>query len=134
MARHKIRWPMARHNVPKPQFTGDHLADLFVAWDRSSTELYDQLEKDIARIDADPKRTELGKADDRRELVVKLRENPDVKRHQANVQKGKARIKELMRELIAVEVPKDLSPYEQVMLANQHDRATRALRGDAPLP
>lgn len=125
MARHKVRWPIARHLVPRPVFTGDHLADLFVAWDRSSTELYDGFEKDAALIDADLKLTELGKAEHRRAAVEQLRENPDVKRHQANVQKGRERIAQLMRELTAVEVPKDLSVFEQVTLAHQNDRMIR---------
>jgi hypothetical protein len=118
--------------IPKPVFTGDHLADLFVAHDRCSTELYDTFDQAAAKIDADVTLTDIGKARARRALVAEFRENADVKRHQANVAKGRERIKELTTELTAPKIPKDLSVYEQMMLADKHTRMIRSYESVPP--
>ncbi len=127
MARHKISWPIARHTIPKPDFNKDKglFVDLFLAHDRTSGPLWDDFVRQTKAIDENPKLTALGKDEARKELAEKFRASDDVQRHRENVAKGKARISELIAELTAPKVPKELSPYEQVMLANQHDRAIR---------
>ena len=62
-----VGWPIARHlGSPgrKPDFTGsDLLADLFVAADRSQSELRDDFDRKASEIDADPHLSDLDCSD-----------------------------------------------------------------------
>lgn len=132
MAYKRVSWPFGRHLQPKVNFTGDHLADLFVAHNRTSTELLADFERQAEQIDSDPHLTELGKQKARRELVTSFVGSDDMQRHKGSVEKGRARAKELLAELTAPAPPKDLSPFEQVSLANQNDRAIRRFEALQP--
>jgi hypothetical protein len=127
MARHKVEWPIARHTVPKPNFNHGPglLVDLFLAHDRSTGPLWDEFTARAKQIDEDATLTELGKQRARTKLVTELREGDNLKRHIGVVEKGRARITELRSQMTARHVPKNLSPYEQVSLAHQQDRAVR---------
>jgi hypothetical protein len=109
--------------VPKPQFTGDKLADLFVAWDRASGPLYKKFEQATKAVDENPNLTDVGKQAARKALVAEFRDG-DIRRHRGSVEKGRARIAELLAQLTKPRIPdvSKMSVFEQVDLANQRDR------------
>jgi hypothetical protein len=55
-----------------------------------------------------------------------------VQRHRENIEKGRKRIEELRATLTKRDVPKDLSPFEQVDLAHRRDRAVRRFESLPP--